>query len=67
MGLRDQEWLRFCLTLRDMFRCKFTQGIGLKDQAWLGFFLTLRESIEALIYPRHGSEGSRMAGVLFNP
>ena len=41
--------------------------MGLRDQAWPRFCLTLREFIEALIYPRHGSEGLDMVEVVFNP
>ena len=31
--------------------------MGSRDQAWPRFCLTLRESIKALIYSRHRSEG----------
>ena len=36
-----------------------------RDQAWLRCSLTLREFIEALIYPRPGSNGAGMAEVFF--
>ena len=67
MGLGDQAWLRFCLTLRVFIEALIyprhvSRGLGMEEI----LFNELRY-VALLIYPRQGFEVPGMTEILFNP